>query len=559
MAASWRTLLALAGPRRALALAALTLLVAATEGAGFVLLVPLLEGLQAGGDTALPLRFSLGQLLAGFVLLVGLRAGAEMYRALIAQDLTVAVVDGLRRRAFAALVGAEWKLLARMRHSDTRAMLITTIDRVGHIAAWFADLLRIGLSLIALLLAALAIAPLVSVIGGLAALVTLALYAGLRRHARRLGEATTRSYEAIYRSLEQVLGSLRIIKSFGRERAALADADEAFRALRITERRYILVSGLARAALQIVAAGGLAAALWLAASRWEVPLAILLPLAALAVRAVPLLGSLQATAQEWHHALPALEEARALIDRAEAAAEPPPTLPAPQLTSAIALHGVSLAHAPDRPALRAINLTIAARSTVVLEGPSGAGKSTLADLLGGLLSPDSGTVTVDDTPLIGGARSAWRSRVAYVQQEPVLLAGSVRGNLLWAMPDADEPALQRALEQAHAGFVHDLPGGLDCDLGEAARALSGGEKQRIALARALLRQPDLLILDEATSALDPAAEAEIARAIAGLAGQCTVLVIGHRGAVAQIDGRRIMLEGGRLREQEIAAAPQIQP
>ena len=137
----------------------------------------------------------------------------------------------------------------------------------------------------------------------------------------------------------------------------------------------------------------------------------------------------------------------------------------------------------------------------------------IADLLGGLVSPDRGRVLVDGVVLDGGARQGWRSRVAYVQQEAVLFSGTVRDNLLWAKPGASQAELDRALDRAAAGFVHDLPGGLDCPLGEGGRALSGGERQRIALARALLREPDLLILDEATNALDAASEAVIADAV----------------------------------------------
>jgi ATP-binding cassette subfamily C protein len=170
----------------------------------------------------------------------------------------------------------------------------------------------------------------------------------------------------------------------------------------------------------------------------------------------------------------------------------------------------------------------------------------LADLVGGLLSPDKGYVTIDGVELAPGLRNAWRRRVAYVQQDPVLFSGSVRDNLCWAEPQAKEPQLRRALACAAADFVHELPGGLDCPLGESGRALSGGERQRIALARALLRAPDLLILDEATSAVDAESERAIVTAIRAIAGRCTILVIGHRGALVECADRKIELGGGRI-------------
>ncbi len=543
-------LFALGGKARIAKVGLLTLIVAASEGLGFVLLVPLL-GKLGGGATRLPgggivSDWPLGLLLAAFALLVTLRALAEIWRGLAAQSLAVAVVDGLRQRAVAALVGSEWRWLAATRRSEHRAQLISSVDRVGDAVHFFADLLRIALALGALAVAALVIEPLAAAIGAAAGAGALIVLGGLRRRARLLGEALSQRYRTIHHQLEEALDAVRLIKSFGRERRSIAEIAATFAGMRRVERAYIRDSALARAGLQIAAAIALALAIWLTVERWDLALAMLLPLTALAVRAVPLLGSLQQTAQEWSHASPALDEALALIAEAEAHAEPLPGSPAPRLRKAIVLDQVCFGHAPGRAALSGIDAVIPAGAIAALTGPSGAGKSTLADLVGGLLAPDSGRVLVDGIALEGGLRTAWRARIAYVQQEPVLFAGSVRDNLLWAAPEADEAALHEVLTRASAEFVHAFPGGLDCDLGAAGRALSGGERQRIALARALLRQPDLLILDEATSALDDDSEAAIAAAVAALAGHCTVVVIGHRGALTALASHRIALDNGRL-------------
>ena len=140
----------------------------------------------------------------------------------------------------------------------------------------------------------------------------------------------------------------------------------------------------------------------------------------------------------------------------------------------------------------------------------------------------------------------YNQRGASVQPEPVLFPAPIRENRAWAAPGADEAGLRRALEQASADFVFVLPEGLDTVVGDRGARLSGGERQRIALARGLLRRPALLILDEVTSALDPANEAAVTRAIAGLKGRVTILVIGHRGPLSALAERTVRLADGQV-------------
>ncbi|MBX7494714.1 ABC transporter ATP-binding protein/permease [Qipengyuania sp. 6B39] len=550
MTGPFRTIASLAGPRHLTGLAMLTAAMALSESVGLVLLVPLVAALSGPGalpgmPIALP-EWSLETMLAVFVALVAARAVADIWRNLLAQRLQIAVVDGLRDRAVTALLHADWRAVSTMHQSRNRALIVTSVDRVGEAVHHFAGLVRAAIALVALALAALAIAPLFALGCVLAGGIALGLLRGLRVDARRLGEALSRRYDEVYLRLEQTLSALRLVKSFGRERAEAQRLADAFRSMRVAETAYVRSAAIARAALQVGAAVMLALGVWFAVERWDVAAPVLLAFVAIGVRAIPLIEALQVAAQGWNHAAPALEEAQALIARTEAAAEVGADK-TPRHGTSLALEAVSLAHGRDRSAIEGVSFAIPRGAIAALTGPSGSGKSTIADLLGGLVSPDSGRVLVDGLPLEGGARQGWRSRVAYVQQEPVLFSGTVRENLLWAKPDATPVELDRALDRAAAGFVRTLPEGLDCPLGEGGRALSGGERQRLALARALLREPDLLILDEATNALDGASEAVIADAVAALRGHCTVLVIGHRGTLTEIADLRFRIEGGRLR------------
>ena len=184
-------------------------------------------------------------------------------------------------------------------------------------------------------------------------------------------------------------------------------------------------------------------------------------------------------------------------------------------------------------------------------GPSGAGKSTLARLLLGLLTPDEGEVQVDGVPLAALDPDAWRARVAYVPERPYLLPGTVADNVRLGRPGATLAEVRRALARAHAlDLVARLPQGLDTVLGEDGARLSGGERLRVALARAFVKDAPVLVLDEPTSQLDEHTEAEVVAALHDLAAGRTVVTITHRDAPLALHDRVVALDEGVLRVAE---------
>lgn len=542
---------------RAARLLALMLASALSEGLGIVLLVPLLAAVQGSGEgqigavlRELGLPQQLEPILALFVLLVSLRALFNYWQGIAAMRLEYSLVDGLRSRAWRALLKAEWRTVAALRRSETTSLLITQIDQAGlyvnqaiHALAAIATLGGIGL-------AALAISPKVTVTAGIAGALVLAGHHGLRRRASALGEALNAAYARIYSQLHEGLGALRVVKGLGREDAAADHLMSEFGRLRGAQDAYQRDSGHGRVGLQIGGALVLAVLVWAAVARLQVPMVTILPMVALFARALPLLEGLQQTTLNWAHCRPAVRTALELISKVEAARESDEAPgPAPAFTREIRLERTTVRFAADAAALDEVSCVFPAGSVTALIGSSGSGKSTLADLLAGLLTPDAGQVTIDGQPLEGAARRAWRGRVTYVQQEPVLFSTSLRENMLWAAPDASEAQLRAALEDAAASFVFALPEGLDTPLGDGGRGLSGGEKQRLMLARALLRDPALLILDEATSALDAKNEALVAGAIARLKGRMTILIIGHRGVLLDLADQVVRLEHGTIAEK----------
>lgn len=222
----------------------------------------------------------------------------------------------------------------------------------------------------------------------------------------------------------------------------------------------------------------------------------------------------------------------------------------PGLQREILFDNVWVAYEPGRWVLRGVNLTVQRGEVVAIVGPSGAGKSTLADLLPRFVEPRRGGVLVDGVPVSAYSRRSVRRAMGIVSQHTVIFNDTVRANIAYG-DDADAPdeAVTAAARAANAhAFIECLPDGYDTVLGERGMRLSGGERQRIAIARALLRDPPIVILDEATSSLDAESEQLVQGAIGRLLANRTVLVIAHRlSTVAQAD-LIVVMDDGRLVE-----------
>ncbi len=216
----------------------------------------------------------------------------------------------------------------------------------------------------------------------------------------------------------------------------------------------------------------------------------------------------------------------------------------------IVCEGVDFAYEAGAPVLRGASLTLAAGQVTALVGPSGAGKSTLLALLLGLRRPEAGRILAGGHDLAQMARAHWLEHVALVPQRPHMFAGTVGDNIALGAPDAAPEAVRAAARMAGAdGFITALPQGYDTPLGEHGHTLSGGQVQRIALARAFLKDAPVVLMDEATTGLDPETEAAITAAVARLARERTVLIIAHRLRTVRLADRIAVMEAGAIVEQ----------
>ena len=547
MMASASAVIRMAGWTRLILIGLLMLASSLTEGIGLLLLVPItaiVAGEQAPESLAswlAPLSgLPVGLLLAAVTVLVAVRSLIVFLvldqQAKLGHSLTRTV----RIAAQNAVLSADWRWLSGQSTANHAARLVGEAERVGSLGESMLSVITGMITLVMLMAAAFTVSwKLTGLAFGAAVLVAAALIA-LRSRRNRDGSRFAEVYEALQEQVTNGLFHFRAARISGAEASLARQFSATARAVEEAQLRYHRSLSQAHVLFQTIAAAMLGVLIYVALVHMHLPLGVLVPVLAIMVRIVPVATGVQTTLRRWRFDSPALAELQQLTREASDHREPADDgAEAPRLAHQLELQGIGLSYAGrERPVFRDFDLVIPAGSVVAICGPSGVGKSSLADMLGGLITPDSGRVLIDGQPLEGAARIRWRRRVAYVEQMPYLFDGTIAQNLGWGQVEGDAMAIRaamtKALEQASADFVFDLPAGLDTRVGEAGRQFSGGERQRLALARALLREPELLILDEVTAALDGGNESAVMQTVRDLRGKCTILILGHRTALLEL-------------------------
>jgi len=539
------------------------------EGAGILLLVPLLavvgidvqrgsvgrlSSLVSAAFSAFAVSPTLPVVLTVFVAANVVVAMLRRTCWIVSSSLSQDVTRDSAERLYDAIVRMEWTRFTRMRASDLTVALTTECDRAGLASAHLLNIC--GSTIVAVVYVAVAArvsAPMTSVVLVAAAFMVLLLH----RHTRRsgdLGAAFSGAVREFHAAVSDELGGMKAIRSYSAEDKSvrrIARLGEELAAVKAANNRH---GANVTLWLDIGSAATLSGLLLVGVTVMHFDAAAIFMLLFLFARVVPRMGALQQTVHYYVNVLPAVERVAALEAQCREAASPRHTPGEPlALRRQLRLEAVSFRYAPEEPAvLTDANLTVDAGTTVAILGASGAGKTTVADLMIGLLAPATGRITIDGTALAGNG-PAWRETIGYVPQEPFLFHDTIRANLAWARPDASAEDINRALTLAMADFVHELPNGLDTVVGDRGVRLSGGERQRIALARALLREPSLLILDEATSSIDLENERRILDALERLHGTVTIVMITHRlSSLAGVDAIHT-LDGGRIVESGVPA------
>ncbi|MDC0879654.1 ABC transporter ATP-binding protein [Flavobacteriaceae bacterium] len=249
-------------------------------------------------------------------------------------------------------------------------------------------------------------------------------------------------------------------------------------------------------------------------------------------------------------ALAGLDRTEELMNEEEESDDSNRVLSLKNIEGAISFKDVCFAYEDEKEVLHSISFEAKAGETIALVGSSGSGKSTIAGLVATFINPDKGTITIDGNPLTAVTLESYRKHLGVVLQDEFLFEGTIKENILYARPEADETQLKEAVIAAYVNeFTDRFEDGLNTLIGERGVKLSGGQRQRIAIARAILANPSILILDEATSNLDTQSEALIQKSLTTLTEGRTTFVIAHRLSTIRKAHKILVIEEGKIVEQ----------
>jgi ATP-binding cassette, subfamily B, bacterial MsbA len=557
------------GPRLVIASTLAMLASALLDGVGIYLLVPLIDLLQAkvpeGGDHKIFLHlqqllpgYERGQLLGPYcaiiVAAVLLRALAAAVVIILNTRLTIRVTVNVREALFRRLLHAQPGVFDRTKTGEMTGLFT---GHAGWVTLGMENLLQIIMrgSLVTMYLAlvifmswqvAVLLLGIVAIVGGLVAMIQ----APLKRRSQQVGVTQIQ----LSGLLSDTFGGMRVVRYSG----AQAGSEAGFRAVNVAsgdaERAARRLSGAMPTTLDLIAMLAVMVIVvvtyyWLIRHRLLEASALMGILFAVS-RVLPnvnhvatsyglltVAATLMEQLEEWLR-LPSFPKRP--FGREEFAG----------IRKELRFEGLSFDYSPDKPALADVTFAVPAGAKVALVGASGSGKSTIAAILMRLREPGSGRILVDGTDFWDFSPESWHRRLGVVEQEPFLFHATIRANIGFGLPDVTPEQISAALRIADLEkVVAAQPQGIDTEIGERGATLSGGQRQRLAIARAVARDPHLLILDEATSALDTITEREVQRALDEAMRNRTTLIIAHRLSTVRNADLIVVLDHGRVVEQ----------
>lgn len=461
------------------------------------------------------------------------------------------VMKSIRDRLFSRSVSLPVSFFNTQRSGD---LISTFTNEVGilntALIPLFVKLTRDPLQAITLLLLLLALSVKLTLIAFSTSIFTIILIRVLRNYIRKYSTRMQQALQNITTRLQETFQNVRIVKAYAGERFETRRFEKETNWYIRSAMKHSVVANLSAPISEIVAIAALAVVLFYGgtqvlegAMQAEELITFLFLLFSIMS---PIVGIFQIPAS-IQRGVVAGERVLSLLE-----AEPEDssgTASAGGLQDALAVRDVNFSYIEGRPVLKNVSLTIRRGETIALVGPSGGGKSTLMDLLIRFYDPQSGNITLDGQDVRELTLESYRSLFGIVTQESLLFNETVRANIAYAMPDVSDDRIVEAAKIANAHeFVQRMEKGYDTLIGDRGVLLSGGQRQRLAIARAVVRDPEILLFDEATSALDTESEVLVQKAIEEVLKDRTAVVIAHRLSTIRNAHRIAVIEGGEIRE-----------
>ncbi|MCA9509417.1 MAG: ABC transporter ATP-binding protein, partial [Myxococcales bacterium] len=374
------------------------------------------------------------------------------------------------------------------------------------------------------------------------------------RRIRKKAAVRQQKLSEVTQRLANILSGIKVIKAFRGEALERDSFHAAARRFYQKQMKVVLQGTLSRSTIELLNSGTGIGIVFVGGylvmnDIWGLTVG---GLSAFVLAAAMTYAPIKKVSESWPELMDALastERFFEILDEPEEAADRPDAVAIGPMQREIVFDHVSFGYR-GRRVIHDVSFSARRGEVVALVGPTGAGKTTLADLLLRFYDPDEGAIRIDGVDLRDATRDSYLDQIAVVTQEPFLFDTSIRENIRYARPGADEAAFEAAVRTAHVDeFADKLPERYETPVGEFGVMLSGGQRQRITIARALMKDPSVLVFDEATSALDAKTERIVQDALDALRGRRTVFVIAHRLSTIRRADRILVLEGGRIVQQ----------
>ncbi|WNB92452.1 ABC transporter ATP-binding protein [Bacillus sp. NEB1478] len=543
-------------------------LVSMLEGIGLILLVPMLQISKVidvdqtftssvtlnklfNAVDSLPDRYALLIILFLFVMLVSGQAILKRSLALRNIKIHVRFINQLRLNTYKGLLEANWLFCMKKRKSDFINVMTDDIGRVMSGTNLFLQLLTSIVFTAIQLIIAFWLSPKITAFvlctGGILAYV---LKKNLQ-NSKKAGLKKSEISKSYIGGLTENFSGIKDIKCNNLEASRYLWLKNWCESIEKEQIQFVKLLNNSQLFYKIMSAFLIAILIMISVTLFQDQPTQLLLIILIFSRLWPRFMGIQTYLQQIYNSIPAFKSLLHLQSESTKASEQiinrnVPIIPK-KINRKIECKNVNFSYdSKAKYDLKNINVKINANEMTAIVGRSGAGKSTLTDILMGLIQPNEGEVLIDGELVTKEDLLSIRKAISYVPQDPFLFNGSIRDNLLLIDPNASEEQMLNALKFASADFVFTLTNGLDTLIGDRGVKFSGGERQRIVLARAILRNPSVLILDEATSALDSENEAKIQEALEKLKGKMTIIVIAHRLSTIRNADQIIVLENGQV-------------